>query len=407
MYRSVPCSSPWITPLREKLIEGGYVPRVAQRYEFAARCFLRYLQRRGRAVTDVMPADVKCYQAKLRRLRDGRPLNFGGMRHHVAAINMLMRLVLRGDWPPHYAKGDGSDVYRIVTAYETWMTEERGLSSGTQRNAAMEMRSLLGWLESYGRTPATLTVDELDGYVAQRVARMRRRSKVQQASTLRSVLRYLYTTGQLPNDVSHTVEAPSQYAFEDIPSTIRRDDVERVLSTARNEKSPMGRRDYAIWMLLATYGLRTGEITRLLLSDVDWRREELHIRHSKTGATSRLPLLRDPANAIFDYLKHGRPKTTHREMFLQAVAPYGALRSGLSQVVRRRLEAAGVTLSGKRGAHVLRHSRAESLLNSGVTIKAIGDVLGHRSEQATTVYLKLATADLRSIALEVPTEVSR
>ena len=408
MYRSVPCSSPWIASLREKLVEDGYVRRVSLRYEFAARCFLRHLQRIGRPVANVLPADVARYEAKLTRLRDGRPLQTDDKRHHAAAIKMLMRLVLSSDWPPNPAEtGDGLVVQRMVTAYETWMTEERGLRPGTQRHAASEMRTLLCWLQSYGRTPATLTVAELDGYVAQRVARMRRRSKVQQASSLRGVLRYFYSTGQVPGDMSHAVEAPSQYALEDIPSTIRRDDVERVLSAARNDTSPMGRRDYAIWMLLATYGLRTGEITHLLLSDVDWRREELHIRHLKTGAASRLPLLRDPANALFDYLKHGRPKTTHREMFLQAVAPYGPLRGGLSEVMRRRLEAAGVSLSGKRGAHVLRHSRAQSLLNSGVTIKAIGDVLGHRSEQATTVYLKLAISDLRSIALEIPTVVAR
>ncbi len=100
MYRSVPCSSPWIAPLREHLAEKRYVPRVVLKYEFAARCFLRHLQRRGRAIEAVLPADVERYHAKLKRLRDGRPLPAGDKRHHAAAIKILMRLVHEGNWPP-------------------------------------------------------------------------------------------------------------------------------------------------------------------------------------------------------------------------------------------------------------------------------------------------------------------
>ena len=98
--------------------------------------------------------------------------------------------------------------------------------------------------------------------------------------------------------------------LEGIPSTIRREDIERALKAARCDRSPLGRRDYAIMMLLSTYGLRGGEITGLRLSDIDWRHERLRIRHAKTGAYSELPLLRGPADALLDYLKYARPATT-------------------------------------------------------------------------------------------------
>jgi integrase len=174
------------------------------------------------------------------------------------------------------------------------------------------------------------------------------------------------------------------------------------------DRSALGRRDYAILTLLSTYGLRGGEIMALRLSDIDWRHERLHIRHSKTGAHSELPLLRGPADALLDYLKYGRPATPAREVFIRMFAPYRALRSAaaLDQMLTRRLAAVGVSLTGKRGAHVLRHSRAVSLMRGGVPLKVIGDVLGHRSERSTSAYIKLATEDLRAVALDLPAGVS-
>jgi len=163
----------------------------------------------------------------------------------------------------------------------------------------------------------------------------------------------------------------------------------------------MGYRDYTILLLLSTYGLRDGEIKRLRLEDIDWRAETLHIRHSKTGANSQLPLLREVGEALLDYLRHGRPKTEAREIFIRTPEPYCPL-SAIYSEIRRRLADAGVKLPGKCGPHTFRHARAVSLLRASVSRKVIGDLLGHRSEEATIPYLKLATEDLRAIALELP-----
>jgi integrase/recombinase XerD len=163
----------------------------------------------------------------------------------------------------------------------------------------------------------------------------------------------------------------------------------------------MGLRDYAILQLLSTYGLRAGEITHLRLDDIDWRAETLRIRHSKTGARSLLPLMEPVGEALIDYLREGRPKTDDREIFIRSRAPYRRMGRIYSEVLRR-MEAAGVRPSGKRGPHIFRHARAVSLLRASVPRKVIGDVLGHRSTEATIPYLKLATEDLRAIALEIP-----
>jgi integrase/recombinase XerD len=125
----------------------------------------------------------------------------------------------------------------------------------------------------------------------------------------------------------------------------------------------MGYRDYAILLLLSTYGLRDGEIKRLRLEDIDWRAETLHIRHSKTGASSRLPLLGEVGEALLDYLRHGRPRTAAREIFIRTRAPYRPLSAVYSEI-RRRLTDAGVKPPGKCGPHTFRHARAVSLLRA-------------------------------------------
>ena len=395
----------WVARLREHLHEERYSRCVARNYPGDARRFLSYLTRRGQCLESVSPADVDHYVNGLRRRRDRRALPAAWRRAHRAAIQMLLRLV-HGNWPPELTPTGADEIaeQELVNGYDAWMVELRGLSASTREHTRTETRLLLRWLRDHGKSVVSLCVADLDAYIAARGISMRRSSKVTMISTLRGVLRYLHGCGLMPTDLVGALQGPPIYALEGIPSTIRREDIERALEAARRDHSPLGRRDYAILMLLSTYGLRAGEITKLCLSDIDWRHERLHIRHGKTGACSELPLLRGPADALLDYLKHARPETTFREVFLRALAPYRPLSRGsaLYCTVGRRLQAVGVSLTGKRGAHVLRHSRAASLLSGGVPIKVIGDVLGHRSEQSTAVYLKLATADLRAVALDLP-----
>lgn len=394
-----------IARLREHLQAERYGRCSVRNYPSDARRFLRYLARRGRSIESVSPADIDHYVNGLRRRRDRRALPAVWRRAHRAAIQMLLRLV-HGRWPPEIAPTGADEIaeQELLSSYDAWMTELRGLSASTREHALGEARLLLRWLRDRRTSLALLSVTELDAYVAMRATPMRRTSKVTMISTLRGVLRYLYGRGLVPVDLAGVIEGPPIYAFEGIPSTIRREDIERALEAARRDHSPLGRRDYAILMLLSTYGLRAGEIAGLCLSDIDWRHERLRIRHVKTGACSELPLLRGPADALLDYLKQARPETKFREVFLRALAPYRPLCKGgaIYATVGRRLQAVDVSLTGKRGAHVFRHSRAASLLAGGVPIKVIGDVLGHRSEQSTAVYLKLATADLRAVALDLP-----
>lgn len=229
----------------------------------------------------------------------------------------------------------------------------------------------------------------------------RRVSLKDYAERLRSLLRYMYRTRYVASDLAAHVVSPTLYAYEGIPSILEPDQIAAVLETTKRDRSPMGLRDYAMLLLLATYGLRSGEVRNLAIEDIDWRSETLRVRHSKTGVCSHLPLLPHVGEALLAYLRHGRPKTDRREIFMRSRAPYRPLRTFASEV-RSRLSAAGVKPPGKSGPHIFRHARAVEMLRASVPQKIIGDLLGHRSTEATIPYLKLATEDLRAIALDVP-----
>ena len=409
MSRSEPQFEPLLTMLRKHLLEQRYGFGARFNYPHVARPFLRYLAKRKQSIESVSGADVARYLDSLKLKRYRRPFPDHSRRMHRASIHMLLRLV-QGQWPPVAAPASVHEraTQAMVTSFDTWMTELRGLSQNTRRHLRAALFSLLEWLHEQNKGMVTLTIDDLDIYVAKRYATLRRNSKAEAASNLRTVLRYLHEHGHLGRDLAPLVRGPMMYALEGIPSMIRPEDVQRALAALKEDRSAVGRRDYAIWMLLTTYGLRGGEIKALQLPDIDWRHERLRIRHGKTGAYSDLPLLRNPANALLDYLRHGRPATDSRTVFLRAQAPYRplAISTPLHGVVSRRLAAVGVVPTGKHGTHALRHARAVSLLRGGVSLKVIGDVLGHRCERSTAVYLKLATEDLRSVALDLPAKVA-
>ena len=324
---------------------------------------------------------------------------------------MLLRLV-HGQWPPVPAPSNPLEEFHrdLCVQYDEWMCGLRGLVLTTRSSRCAEARRFLDWLEDRGSPQGLLgiTVADIDGYMTAR-ARLHRRSTVREvAVSIRNFLRYLHATHRTAVDLSTSVIGPTLYAFEPIPSALDSDDVKKIVQEARLDQSKEGLRDYAILMLLSSYGLRAGEITSLCLGDVDWRRDVLRIRHSKTGTHSELPLLPPVGNAIVDYLQKDRPRTDARTIFIVHHAPYGPFQRGSSLywLVRNRVTAAGVEGQGKLGPHAFRHARAVSLLRAAVPPKEIGDILGHRSAESTAVYLKLATADLRAVALEIPRSVN-
>jgi site-specific recombinase XerD len=396
-----------IAELRVVLTRQQYSPVVVGNYCAYARGFLDHLARRNILVADVSEAQVAQYlhhAIALFRKRRGRPP--GPYWHSIprSGIHALLRLA-QGQWPPAPKVTCAADAVRftICDEYETWLREERGLVRPSIVALLWEARHFLAW--QLGRRGANslmeLSVGDIDRYMDLRAPRLTRKSLKDVAERLRSLLRYLHRTGRTAIDLSPHVIAPLLYAYEGVPSILERGQIAAVLESARKDTTPVGLRDHAILQLLATYGLRSSEVRNLRLDDIDWRAESIRVRHTKTRACSFLPLMEPVGEAVLAYLRSGRPETDTREIFIRTRAPYRKL-GMLASAVRRRLGDAGVEPPGKSGPHIFRHARAVEMLRASVPQKVIGDLLGHRSTEATAPYLKLATEDLRAIALDVP-----
>jgi site-specific recombinase XerD len=397
----------WLTRLRGHLKEQQYGTCAPHRIS-ATRRFLEFLWQKNLTVGTVEPADIEKYLNALRsRRKSGRhAVASKSLRAaHRAAIHILLRMV-HGRWPlAPTARCDRARFHEeLISGYSTWMRDLRGLSESTRSSRCAEARRFLDWLgeRSSAEPLASITVADIDAYIRWRATSLQRRALKSATQHLRSFLRQLHGSGRAP-DLAAAVISPKVYTFEGIPSALRREEIDKVLRCTREDRRPVGLRDYAMLLLLATYGLRAGEVVALRLEDIDWGHDRLQVRHSKTGAHSELPLLQAPGEAILEYLRRGRPKTHCREIFVRAKAPYRAFRSGtLYAALQERLKAAGVTPRGKSGAHAFRHARAVSLLKRDTPLKVIGDVLGHRSMQSTMTYLKLDAEALRDVALEIP-----
>ena len=396
-----------IADLKTALVSQRYNSVVVGNYCAYANGFLAYLARRDISVADVTEAQVEQYlRHAIQRFRKRHGRSPAPRWHAIprSGILALLRLA-QGQWPPAPKAVSAADELRfaICDEYETWLREERGLAPPSIAALMWEARHFLAW--HFGRCGAEclpgLRVADIDRYMDLRAPKLTRKSLKDIAERLRSLLRHLRRTGRTPVDLSPHVIAPLLYAYEGVPSILERDQVAAVLEVAGQDRTPAGLRDHAILQLLATYGLRASEIRNLRLEDIDWRAESIRIRHTKTKACSFLPLMAPAGEAVLAYLRAGRPETDAREVFIRTRAPYCKLGT-LGAAVRRRLRSAGVAPPGKSGPHIFRHARAVEMLRAGASRKVIGDLLGHRSAESTAPYLKLATEDLRAIALDVP-----
>jgi len=404
----------WLSTLEDHLNKERYSSSTVGHRVTTVREFLAFLNKQRLAVSAVQPATVERYlniaRGRYRRLHGHPPQYESWRRTHTDGIHMLLRLV-QGQWPPVPIPATAFGLFKRETseAYTSWLIDLRGLAPETVSGRRDESHRFLDWLgERLTREAlAAISVADVDTYMKNRAGSMRRVSLKLVATNVRSFLRWLHATGRTPRDLSKVVVAPVLYALESIPSALRPQDVARILSMAQQDRTSKGIRDFAILTLLANYGVRAGEIASLRLDDVDWRKETIRIRHTKTGVTSHLPLLPEVGEAILAYLQKVRPKVAFRELFIRNLAPYRPFGNGSSlyALVRCRIDAVGVPAGGKRGPHAFRHARAVSLIRASVPLKEIGDVLGHRASDSTLVYLKLATEDLRAIALEIPEEV--
>lgn len=330
----------------------------------------------------------------------------GGIRRGDAKTLRLFLDHLRAEGvlrPPAPAV-DTSPVAILKTRYETYLRRERGLSPVTGGRYWWVLRRFLR--ERFGDgliRLSELTPDDITQFLLRRHAQCRTPKVVQlHVTALRSFLRFLFLEGDLDRDLSAIVPMVRSWRLVDVPKFLKAADVDRLLQSC-NRTSVVGRRDYAVLLLLARLGLRAGEVVRLELGDLDWRAGELTVR-GKGSVHDRLPLPREVGEALAVYLRRDRPPCTTRRVFLRTRAPHRGLNhaSTVSTIVRRALERVGLTPPIK-GAHLLRHSLATELLRRGSSLAEIGEVLRHQIPQTTAIYAKVDLEGLRPLARPWPT----
>jgi integrase len=216
------------------------------------------------------------------------------------------------------------------------------------------------------------------------------------ASSLRAFFRFAETRGWCRKGLAAAIRGPRVFSQTSLPLGPSWEDVRRLLAMTEGNH-PRNILARPILMLFAIYGLRRGEVSRLRLEDIDWEHEVFRVVSSKTGQVRTYPLTRSVGNAILRYLQEARPKSSHREVFLSLRFPFGPLRESLWSMVGRRLRSLQVSLP-HYGPHSLRHACASQLLASGLSLKEIGDQLGHADPDSTRIYAKVDLVGLREVA---------
>jgi site-specific recombinase XerD len=289
--------------------------------------------------------------------------------------------------------------YDQAPGFAAHLTDERGLRPATIHSHRQFLRHLENYLaEIKMGSVRELSPTVLSAFVTAQSEGWGMSMLGGLCGALRVFLRYLFREKLISQDLSQVIEGPREYRLSSIPRSISWSDVERMLA-AVDRRSSVGKRDYAILLLLVTYGLRGREVAALTLDDIDWERERLRIPERKAGHSTAYPLSPIVGEAIVDYLKHGRPQGGDRHVFYRAMAPYDPMTAGaVSTRASYYLHKVGATVP-RPGSHTLRHTCVQRLIDAHFPLKTIGDYVGHGSPESTAIYAKVSIENLREVAL--------
>jgi site-specific recombinase XerD len=280
-----------------------------------------------------------------------------------------------------------------------YLREEKGLRESSIKHYRHSLGQFASYLQTVKLTNlAHLSPAVLSGFIAEYGQRVALSSLGNCCGVLRVFLRYLYRERVLTKDLSGVVEYPQSFRLSGIPRSITWNQVRQVLAGV-DRRTPVGKRDYAILLLLVTYGLRAREVAALTLDDLDWQNSRLRIPERKGGHSTAYPLSSIVGEALVDYLKNGRPQTQDRHCFFRGMAPRLPIgHAAVSTRAGHYLRKAGIQIP-RPGSHTLRHTCVQKLVDADFNLKTIGDYVGHRSPASTQIYSKVAIEALRQIAL--------
>lgn len=329
-------------------------------------------------------------------------------RHLRRAMSVLAEFTLHGTVSRRASSRTPSQLptplREILSHYLTYCATHLGARPNTLRVRRQHLDAFLRHVHQRGvEQPAAITPGHLSSFIRS-CCHLAAKTTAVTISTLRSFLRVGCVQGWIPVDLSADIPTVHTRPDAKIPSVWSDAEIDALLAAVETA-SPIGKRDRAILLLACRLGMRAGDIRTLTLDAINWSTARIAFAQQKTGASVELPMSDEVAEALIDYLRHGRPASSRREIFLRGNAPFepfGA-NNNLHDVISRYRRRAGIALapSTRRGLHSLRHTLATRLLARGVPLETIGTVLGHRSLDVTRRYTKVDLDGLRAAALEV------
>lgn len=300
------------------------------------------------------------------------------------------------EWPEEFQEQ--------VTAYVNDLISKQ-VSNKYIRYLKWEIKNLILYLDKLGvKYLNEILPSYISGYISAQIG-YSPYTIANKVSALRTFFDFLYLKGYLSYPLAESVPKARTRIRSKLPTVWSKEDIEKVLQTIDRGNS-MGKRDYAIILLVARLGLRVGDVRSLKLSDLDWNAGEIRIIQSKTNTPLALPLLNDVAWAMIDYLKNGRPSfAKSQNLFIRHVSPYDAFgeNDNLHYIITKYIVQARIPIEGKErtGLHSLRHSLATELMIQNVALPVISNILGHADPETTRQYLKVNVSALRQCALNV------
>lgn len=296
----------------------------------------------------------------------------------------------------------------LLDDYLQWLKDVHNLAPGT-----IELRRacLSRFLESFDselsvQRLANLSPDEVQTFFLKYAKNHGKASRRSMQGALRTFFRFCQAKGYIGQDLSAGVPTLRTYKLDTLPRSLTDNEAQKILSCI-DRKTDVDRRDYAIIELLYTYGIRGGQLRALRLDDIDWRQNRIHFSAMKHGKEIYQPLTDDVGESLLSYLRHSRPPTSYKELFLTLRAPYRPLKysTTLSEIIARRMKSAGVE-APRCGSHVFRHGFATRMLAKGHPLKSIADMIGHRCIQSTALYTKVDFQTLNRVPLDWPEVMS-
>lgn len=372
--------------------------RVLAYYLLACVEYLRLADRLGESITrDEVERQAERWAARvspapnMRKIPGRRGSRIEFLRYACAWLKFMGRLQ-----EPVRAPGQCT---KQLDEFARFLRGEKGLNPRTVKDRCAAVERFLEQLVAKDSSLGDISISQIDDALAKQIAqRGYARSTIQNlACELRSFFSFAEFRNWCPAGLAAGIKGPRIYSQESIPSGPVWNDVQRLLATVEGDQ-PAHIRDRAMLMLLAIYGLRAGEVCCLRLEDFDWSRERLTVSRGKTQTTHIYPLTRQVGDAVLLYLQEARPQSAHRQVFLTVRPSFRPLKRGaVTEMVVRRWRSLGVKLP-HYGSHSLRHACATHLLQQGLSLKEIGDHLGHKHPDTTRIYAKVDLASLRQVA---------